>query len=153
MTDVDILVEQDPLTGIFEIGIGDDGDFAKTEGFDTSIAMSLFTDKRASGSEVPASDLRRGWWGVLFNGVFPLFEEGSKIWLLEQARKTQDTLNDAIDFANESLQWLITDDHAKSIDVQGEFTDNGILLTITIFRDQSVVESKSFEFWQNTGSA
>lgn len=150
---VDILLQQDSGTGIFEIDIDPTtGDFLQTKGFDTSIAMSLFTDKRASASEVPQADLRRGFWASIYNGEFPLFEEGSKLWFLGQARKTQDVLNAAIDHAKDSLQWLVTDNHADSVEVDGRFIENGIQLDITIFRDGSIVESRSYDFWQNTGT-
>ena len=126
---VDLALSKDATTSLFDISLVN-GDFTLVDSFDTSITVALFADERADASEVPAAELRRGWWGNQF-GDDPLFQLGSKIWLIEQARSNQDTLNSAIDFAKNSLQWLIDDDHAENIEVTGEQTPTGITLAVT----------------------
>lgn len=147
---IDIKLTQNDDTGIFDISFIN-GDFETIDSFDTSLQVSLFTDARADASQVPRSELRRGWWGNQFSPGFPGFEIGSKLWLLNQARKTQDTLNNAIDFVRNSLQWLVTDNHAKGVNVSGVFTNTGIGLTIIIDRGSSIVETKYYDLWNNTG--
>ena len=49
-------------TGIYDIAF-ENGDFQLVNSFDTSLIISLFADARATASQVPQSQLRRGWWG------------------------------------------------------------------------------------------
>ncbi len=149
---VDIKLTQDATTGEFDVSF-ENGDFALVDSFDTSLTVSLFADARADASQVPRSELRRGWWGNQFGADFPLFEIGSLLWLIHQARKTQSVLNSAIDFAQNSLQWLVNDDHADRVTAAGEFTEEGISLAINIERGNSIVETKFFDLWDNTGQA
>ncbi len=147
---IDIKLTQDADTGIFDISF-ENGDFKTVNSFDTSLTVSLFADARASASQVPRSELRRGWWGNQFSPAYPLFEIGSKLWLLSQSRKTQDVLNSAIDFSRNSLQWLVNDGHAKAVTATGAFSTNGITLAITIDRGSSIVETKYYDLWNNSG--
>lgn len=146
---IDIALFQDKSTGLYDVEFAN-GDFVTVDSFDTSLTVSLMADARASSSQVPRAELRRGWWGNQFNDD-PSFEVGSKLWLLSQARKTQDTLNSAIDFAKNALQWVINDNHAKGINVTGKPTDTGIQLTVVIDRGASTTETKYYDLWNNTG--
>lgn len=148
---IDIKLTQDVTTGFYDFSFTN-GDFTTVDSFDTSLTVSLFADARASASQVPRSELRRGWWGNQFDDEFPLYELGSKLWLLNQARRTQDTLNSAIDFARNALQWLVDKNHAKKVDVTGSYETEGIRLAITIDRGNSIVESRYYDLWNNTGS-
>lgn len=150
MQAVDIALFQDKVTGIFDIAF-EGGDFVTVNNFDTSLQVSLFSDARANASQVPRVELRRGWWGNQFSADFPDFAIGSLLWLLRQSRKTTDTLNSAIDFAQNALQWLVTDNHAQNVTVTGAITDTGITLAITIFRGSSITETKYYDLWNNTG--
>ncbi len=148
---IDIELTQQENTGEFVVSL-ENGDFKTVDSFDTSIAVALFGDERADSSEVPAVERRRGWWGNNFNDT-PEFQLGSKLWLLNQNRRTQDTLNKAITIAQNALQWLVDDGHADAVDVTGAFSDNGITLTITIFRNSAVTETKYYDLWNNSGAA
>jgi len=148
---VDIAILRNQETGKFYTQLSN-GDFLTNNNFDTSLTISLFGDKRADPSEVTAAENRRGWWGNPFNTDEIDFQLGSKLWLLEQARAVPATLNKAITYAKESLQWLIEDDHAKRIQVSGTLSQNNIQLVITIFRDASVTETRYYDLWENTGS-
>lgn len=125
---VDIaLARQDD--GSYDISLDGNGDLAQTADIDTAIYMSLLTDKRAAASEVPLPQNRRGWWGNIFN-TDPDYEIGSKLWLLEQSRGTQDTLNKAQQYVVDCLQWLITDKYVKGIAVNAELVANGIQVNV-----------------------
>lgn len=148
---IDLALTQDEDTKIFDLSLVN-GDFKIIDSFDTSLQVSLFADARADASEVPASERRRGWWGNQFINSL-VSDLGSKLWLLEQSRRTQSVLNSAIDFARISLQWLVDEGHADDVEVSGVFLNtSGIRLTITIFRDQSRVETKFYDLWENTGN-
>jgi phage gp46-like protein len=146
---IDIALRQNEFNE-FDVSF-ENGDFKLVDSFDTSLTLSLFADARALPSQVPRSELRRGWWGNQFDDDFPLYELGSRLWLLNQSRKTQSTLNNAVDFTRNALQWLVDKNHAVSVDVQGEFTQNGIRLKITINRGNSTVETRYFDLWNNSG--
>lgn len=147
---IDIAIQQDPVTGKFYTDLSN-GDFLTNNSFDTSLLISLFGDKRADPSEVPAVQNRRGWWGNPFNTDDEEFELGSKLWLLDQARATPATLNRAITYAQEALQWLVDDGHAQRIDVSGNLSQNNIQLSVTILRDSGVTETRYYDLWENTG--
>lgn len=80
----------------------------------TSVIISLFSDRRADPDDVipDGSGNPRGWWGDT-----PDRRLGSKIWLIERAKQTEDTRQRAEDYIQQSLQWLIDDGVAESIDV------------------------------------
>ena len=144
---IDVLVDRDDR-GLFDLTINDDGDFTTTQGFDSALVMSLGCERRADASEVLRPELRRGWWGNELNDDG--FEIGSKLWLLDQARLTQETMNAAIDYTKRGLQWLIDGGHLDTVEVTGRFTNSGILLTINLERSNSITESVSYELWERT---
>lgn len=136
---------------IFDLEIDENGDLATVQSFDTSLLMSLFEERRADSSEVPAAHLRRGWWGNTVSDDLR-HENGSKLWLLEQPRKTFENKNKAEDYARKSLQWLIDDGYVHDIAVTSEFTSEGLQLTIKLLRDNSVVDTKYYDVWEASGN-
>lgn len=78
----------------------------------SAVLISLFTDRRAHDDDklVDETDNRRGWWGDA--------DLGSRLWLLERAKETTQTLLLARGAALEALQWLLDDAIASKIDVQ-----------------------------------
>ena len=112
--------------------------------------MSLFTDKRADESEIPAPELRGGWIGNEQKQIAD-FEIGSKLWLSYQSRLTQDTLNDVIGYVQDSLSWMITSSIIKNILVDGTVVDNqGIIIDITFQRFDDTSFGMQFDLWENT---
>lgn len=148
---IDIAIQQDAITGKFYTSLSN-GDFLTNNSFDTSLTISLFGDRRADPSEVPIVQNRRGWWGNAFNTDDIEFELGSKLWLLYQERATPATLNKAVSYAREALQWLVDDQHAQRINVSGVLSQNNIQLNIKIFRDSGVTETRYYDLWDNTGT-
>ena len=123
-------------SGFYDLNIDDNGDIQSADFFDTSLLYSIFGEKRASADEMVEPQRRRGWIG---NGTF---ENGSKLWLLSQARMTRDTLNKLEDEAEKSLQWLVDDGLAVSIDdVTASVTGQ---LSVTIRRSRDKVDLKFF---------
>jgi phage gp46-like protein len=126
------------------------GDFERMQGLDTAILMSLTCERRANSSEVSLPQYRRGWVGNEING-FVDFEYGSKIWILEQARATQETLNNAITYEQNALQWLIDDEFADAVIVEAEYNDLiELILDITFVKNNNIILNFQFNVWKNT---
>jgi len=150
MIDIDV---QNIGNDLFDISINPDtGDLQTVEGFDTALKMSLFEERRADRTEVVPAENRRGWWGnELFDQV--AFEIGSKLWLIDQTRLTQETLNKAIDYVQQALIWLVEDLHLNEVRVSGVLKPETIILTIDLLRDGSRTDSFSFDIWSATGTS
>jgi phage gp46-like protein len=145
----DIAISFDESLNAYDIGFGDTGDFLLEDTFDTNIAISLLSDARADQSEIEQPERRRGYWAdELLYPNDPNQNFGSKLWLV-QGRKLQTNLNRAIDYANVALQWLITNNHVKALDIQGSFILNGIQLDINYVVDDNVTKKLSFQLWLN----
>lgn len=146
VVDPDLAIEF--VTVDFDISFGTDGDILTDDFFDTSLLYSLLGERRADPSEVVEPQLRRGWIGSEDKD----FENGSKLWLFEQARVTRSNLNRIEDEARKALQWLVDDGLVVSVDeVTATVKSGKITLEIVIRRSRSQVERRFFTFWQNTG--
>lgn len=146
MTITDVQLFQDEF-GLIDLQLNSDGDISSVNNFDTALYYSLFGEKRAAASEVPTPNYRRGWIGNEGQD----FENGSKIWLYEQAKITRTVLNGIRDAALDSIQWLVDDNLLSSVDAEA-YMENGIVkLRINLFRFNSPVEARYYDLWQNTG--
>ncbi|ARK86036.1 phage GP46 family protein [Burkholderia pseudomallei] len=87
---------------------------------ETAVLISLFTDRIAEPDDMipDGSNDPRGWWGDEFSTV----KIGSRLWLLQRAKQTQETLQRAYDYIVEALQWMIDDGVAAKFDVYVEWT-------------------------------
>ena len=132
--------------GYYDFSLSSSGDIATLEFFDTSILYSLFGEKRASADEVVEPSRRRGWIGNF------TFENGSKLWLMEQSRLTRDIMNRIEDESKKALQWLVDDGYAVSIDqVTTTLSGGRLLLNITIRRSRDKIIKKQYNLWENSG--
>lgn len=98
-------------------------DLVREEGLETSVFISLFTDRRADeDDELDNPDDKRGWWGddLETNGD----QIGSKLWLLDRAKTDQATINKAKDYIYESLEWMLTDGVIADLNVIVERVEN-----------------------------
>ena len=149
MAGKDAVLTVDPATGLYDFSLDAAGDIKTVDFFDTSILYSIFGERRASADEVVDPQRRRGWIGNEDD-----FENGSKIWLLRQARLTRDTLNRLEDEAEKALQWLVDDGFAVSIgDIVANVSGGRVLLDVTIFRSRDKVIRTFFDLWEATGRA
>jgi phage gp46-like protein len=130
--------------GIYDIDIDDNGDFVLDYGFGTTIALTIFGEQRATEGEVPTPENRRGWMGNTLSDI-PGFEQGSRLWLLNQSRMKENTPASAKNYLTEALQWMIDDRLAKTIDIN--VVRSGPKLNAEIITDG---ESFYFDIWQNT---
>jgi phage gp46-like protein len=148
MPDLKIIIND---AGFFDIDIDSNGDLATVDNFDTAILASLFVDKRADISEVPIPENRRGWWGDTVSDVVD-DQNGSKLWLFDQARLTPIEQNKLEDEAFDACLWFVQDGYLDSINVNSVIRDLSILLTINFKIRNSVSESRAYELWLNTGT-
>jgi phage gp46-like protein len=140
------------INGSFTLSITN-GDLTSEEGFDTAIFMSLFTDARATEQQIATPENRRGWLG---DTVSPVKDRslGSLLYLVNQKRLTQDTLNKTVNFTKLALNWMITDGLAKSITVTGELVPrSGIGLNIKIKTKLGPEINRYIKLWEVTGNA
>lgn len=132
------------VNGKYDIDWDENGELKTDEGLDTAILLSLFCNQRADESEVPQPVYRGGYWGVDITDM-----QFSKLWLVN-GRKTQDKLNQGVEFCNTALQWLIEKEYATNVETVASFTDNGIKLDISITKVNGIIESKIYNLWFNT---
>lgn len=119
----------------------EDGDLELDATLSSAVLISLFTDGRADlEDEVPdGSTDRRGWWAANFlpDERFEAF--GSRIWLTERGKLTNETLASAEEFAIESLQWMLDSDVADAVNVTASRVDGRqLLLEIEITRGEAL---------------
>lgn len=143
-TDVRMILGAD---NIYDLELDEQGDLSNGDFFDTSLTYALLGERRASPSEVPQSQLRRGWIGNQNSD----FENGSKLWLFEQARKTQTTLNGLTTAAFNGVSYFIEDGLVQNIEVNSVFTNDGAAIEVVVIRFDSEVDRRFFKLWDNTG--
>lgn len=93
----------------------DGPDLATGDDLETAVILSLFTDRRADPDDIIPDGSRdpRGWWGDLGADV-PI---GSKLWLLDRAKATEQVRLRAEDYIGQALQWLVDDGVAAAVEV------------------------------------
>lgn len=150
MQKIDIAFRKDS-EDIYDIDIGDDGDLAACYGFETALQMSLLCERRADASEVPEALRRRGWLGNEVSDVVG-FEIGSKIWLYEQARLTNEILSGIKKAAIDCTDWLIEDSLLVNISATIAVKDSvSADLKMALEASNGKVEQRYFSLWELTG--
>ena len=81
------------------------GDLVVTQGLESALFVSLFSDRRARADEVADALKRRGWIGNLVAEV-PGDNHGSGLWLYEQRRLTGETVAGLRLEAEHALEWM-----------------------------------------------
>ncbi|AXK61545.1 phage GP46 family protein [Burkholderia sp. IDO3] len=91
----------------------------------SAVLISLFTDRICNPDDaIPdGTGDPRGWWGDVGEDK-PI---GSRLWLLDRSKQTQEVLNDARDYILEALQWLVDDGVVASIDAQTQWVRDTFL--------------------------
>lgn len=95
---------------------------------ESAVMISLLTDRRANiDDELPEAPTqtvippdRRGWCGDALSEVKG-DRIGSRLWLLRRRKVNEQTRRDAIAYAEEALQWMITDRLATSVAIDAEW--------------------------------
>ncbi len=114
----------------------DGSDLAVDNGLETAVIVSLFTDRRAENDDVPPSgdaNDRRGWWADEFSDV-ESDRIGSRLWLLDRSKRTNEVVLRAEEYVREALAWMLEDRVVASIDVVVETSTNGLLFAVGLQR-------------------
>lgn len=120
---------------------------ADDDGLATAVIISLFTDRLAREDDVlPSGKDRRGWWGDELSDGDKI---GSRLWLNAAAKQLDSVLVMDQAYAQESLQWLVDDGVASSIDVAATNPRQGWrVLTVEIHRPNKPPARYQFKrFW------
>lgn len=126
------------------------GDFKIDDGLETSLIVSLLSDRRAAESQIFQPELRRGWIGDLVT-TLPGFKLGSHLWLSEQAKITQETLSNLEDAAEKSLGWMLSNGLILSVGATATpIAASDVLLNITLTSPDGSVAIKAFNLWKRT---
>jgi len=138
----DLLIKQTDRG--FDLVLGEQ-DFETVDGMETTVAVLLFTDARAAPEEVSDPEKRRGWVGNILRST----ELGGMLWLMTQARNTQEVRNKVVKWVKNSLQPLLNDGSASEIQVTvGQTEVRGVKLSINIIVKNG--ESTKYSYWLNT---
>lgn len=115
--------------------VGDD--VASDEGLRTAVLLSLFTDRRAEeGDILPGDDDDvRGHWADEFLPD-PDDKMGSRLWLLERSKITEELRTRAELYIREALAWMISDGVVEEVGVETELVDDRLYYLITLERPE-----------------
>lgn len=148
MQDVLIRANSD---GLYDL-VADGNVFASAGGFETAIPVSLFTDARAPAALVAEPQNRRGWIGNLMTAS-TMRQLGSILWVLDQTRITQETLNVAKLAAQDAFQWMLDDDVALGVAIELTRVSQGAIKIAIQITDTSNVVSRYQTLWRATNAS
>jgi phage gp46-like protein len=130
--------------GYIDLNLTGEGDLETTTGLDTTLMMSIFCERRATADEVLKPSRRRGWWGNELNDV-PGFEQGSKFWLLEQARLSRENVAAGRDFVSQGIEWMDEDNVINGSEVTTTREGETLNLNIRVGQESGVSEFRFFD--------
>jgi len=115
-----------------------------------AVELALFTDRRATTEEIRDFQQgrierisRRGYWANTYKDN----RQGSGLWLLSRAKRTQTTLSKAETYCTDSLQWMIDVGVIESVDPSASYSGEALVLQINITKP----DGQGYEFrWQFT---
>lgn len=143
-TDIELMYRDEK--GYYDLDITTNGDLKVDNSWDTGLNLALLTDGRADKSEVTRPEKQRG----TIVDLFTTKQNGSKLWLLEQARNDNGAVNRAIDYCKNALKYFIDEDFVKTIYVNGQRTSKGIVLYIEVFGKDGEVDKYRYDAWNNS---
>ena len=142
----------DGVVGLSDVAMGENNDLIRDQTFETSIKISLFTNRRAQVDDVLSdnTDDKCGYWGdVVSEEVNDSM--GSRLWLLGRNKMTTELLPATVEYTKEALQWMIEDSIASEINVTAEKYDSEtVIINIEICKpnDTNSVIYKYFYNWK-----
>lgn len=123
----DIALRYNEEKGYFDIAL-DGGDLVDERGLETSVILSLFTDRRADADDALPDDSgdRRGFWADAYADIEG-DKIGSRLWLLARSKDTPEVLRLAREYGQEALQWMLDDKVSKSLNIESERVRSEVL--------------------------
>lgn len=121
---MDIQIVYNPTqaeAGFFDLAIKN-SDLATENELQTAIIISLFSNRRAEADDILPDSVtdRQGWWGDDF-AAKENDRIGSRLWLLNREKQTNETLLRAMEYAGEALEWLVEDGVASRVKIQASY--------------------------------
>lgn len=114
-----------------------------------AVVISLFSWRRADDDDEVDGD-RMGWWGDTYadqDGDLT----GSRLWLLLRSKVTDEAVQQAREYAEEALQWMLDDGVASRVIVEAERFAGGrdrIDMKVTVIKpDGSGVSIRFQDVW------
>lgn len=132
----------------FDLGIKN-WDLENDDGLETAILVSLFSDARCELDELPEGESdRKGFWA---DAIVPSEEKntGSKLWLLDRGKLTDETLEQALDYCNQALRWLVDDGVASRVEVDVQRVprrNDAIVISVDVYRPDASDLSFKFDY-------
>jgi len=143
---MDVLL--DVIGGELDVALDQAGDLQSDEGMRTAVALSLLSDRRAlPDDELPGGGTdRRGWWAdALAESEGDQF--GSRLWLLGREKDLESVRNRAETYARESLEWLLEDKVAESLEVSATTVSNDTLqIRVVVIRGDGSRLAEQFQY-------
>jgi phage gp46-like protein len=133
------------ITGHYFSFLMGSGDAQITTFIDSAILISYGTNQRVT--DIDRTD--NGWWGEALLGK----NIGSKLYLLDRSKVTDQTLTKAEDYALESIQWLVDEGYLSeitSVTAQDEGPE-GISIT-TVYKTIGNEIRKHYYIFGSTGA-
>lgn len=113
---MDLALTYSPQLDAFDLSIDPvTADFVREDSLATAMVLSLMCDRTAQPGEVEPGADRRGWWPDAFAEDGDRF--GSRLWLLEREKQTEQTLQRARAYVREALAWVVEDGFATGIEL------------------------------------
>jgi phage gp46-like protein len=136
------------LTGdwVFDPAIGD---LASGRDLETSVIISLFTDRLAHLDDRlpdPQDGDRRGWWA---DWDADEGEIGSRLWLVSREKETEEVRVRVEDYCREALAWILEDDVADTVEVSAVWNPQApgrLDVDVTIMRARAVLLHRSYSW-------
>lgn len=122
-----VYIPNPPDLGTFDIAMNG-ADLLTGNDLQSAILISLFTNRLAEADDPlpdPNGD-RQGWWGDDFANVDGDLI-GSRLYLLNREKQTNETLVRAKEYVEEALQWLLDDLVVDTLNVNVAYVQQGFL--------------------------
>jgi phage gp46-like protein len=150
MSDISFIFDSDKGHSDIQI-VG--GDFLLDDTLQTAVEISLFTDRRATTSEIQTfqrgiqeRQSRRGYWANFFKE----FAQGTGLWLLQREKKTQETLSRAKTFCNDSLNWMVQEGIVALVSTETSFDGAALVIVVSITKPDGQEAGFKYQFaWDN----
>lgn len=146
MSDIGLILENN----CFDLKIEND-DLVADNGLETSVSISLFTDKRVTDEQLPIYETnKRGWWGDMFPDE-DQDQIGSRLWTTYRAKVITESLRRTEELCKESLDWMKEDGIASEIGVISEYNENKHMVTTIKITKPSGDLEKFSAVWDEQG--
>ncbi len=110
-----------------------------------AVVISLFTWRRADPDD--EADAPMGWWG----DTWPIAQNdryGSRLWLLQRKKLTNQTALAARSYIREALQWMVDDGLVSRIDLLIQRTGiNELGNSVTLWRHNEPTTISFDDLW------